>query len=198
MSRSRRTLAVLAALLVSGGLSACGKHLDEQARVIQIENEGLYLPLGELKYQVQGSRQLNPADLQDKNLLVGVPAAQKELKPDEVWFGVFMQVENESDEPLSPSGEVEIVDTQEDVFKPLFLEETNRFAYRSTEPIPAGELAPLPDTPGFNTANQGSMLLFKLTLDALDNRPLELKIESSTTEQTGIIEIGRASCRERV
>ncbi len=185
----RRPLAVLAALLVSGGLAACGKHLDEEAKVIQIENEGLYLPLGELKYQVQGSRQLNPGDIQDRALLAGIPAAQQGLKDDEVWFGVFLQVENESDHPLNPSGKIEIIDTQEDIFTPLALEDSNQFAYRSKDPIPGGELAPAPDTPGFNTANQGSMLLFKLTLDALDNRPLELKIESSTTEQTGIVDL---------
>ena len=189
MSRLRRPLAVLVALLVSGGLAACGKHLDEEARVVQIENEGFYLPLGELKYQVQGSRQLNPDDLQDRALLVGVPAADEDLKADEVWFGVFLQVENEASHPLNPSGEIEIIDTQEDIFKPLGLEDTNPVAYRSTDPIPAGELVPLPDTTAFNTANQGSLLLFKLTLDALDNRPLELKIESSTSEQTGIIDL---------
>jgi len=189
MSRLRRPLAVLVALLVSGGLAACGKHLDEEARVVQIENEGYYLPLGELKYQVQGSRQLNPDDLQDRALLVGVPAADEDLKADEVWFGVFLQVENEASHPLNPSGEIEIIDTQEDIFKPLGLEDTNPVAYRSTDPIPAGELAPLPDTTAFNTANQGSLLLFKLTLDALDNRPLELRIESSTSEQTGIIDL---------
>ncbi len=185
----RRTLAALAVLLASGGLAACGNHLDEDARVIQIENEGLYLPLGELKYQVQGSRQLNPDDIQDKALLVGVPAAQSKLEPNEVWFGVFVQVENESDRPLNPSGDIEIIDTQEDVFKPLGLEQTNPTAYRSTDPIPGGQLMPLPDTPGFQTANQGAMLLFKLTLQALDNRPLELKIESSTSAQTGIIDL---------
>ncbi len=189
MSRLRRPLAVLAALLVSGGLAACGKHLDEDAREIHLENEGYYLPLGELKYQVQGSRQLNPDDIQDKAMLVGIPAAEKDLKDDEVWFGVFMQVENEASHPLRPTGEIEIIDTQEDVFKPLALEDTNQFAYRSTEPIPGGELFPQEDTPGFNTANQGSLLLFKLPLIALDNRPLELKIESSTTEQTGIIDL---------
>lgn len=187
--RARRPLAALAVLLACGGLTACGNHLDEHAKVIQIENEGFYLPLGELKYQVQGSRQLNADDIQDRNLLVGVPAAQQALKPDEVWFGVFMQVENESSEPLNPSGDIEIVDTQEDVFKPLALEPTNLFAYRSKNAIPGGELAPLPDTPGFNTANQGSMLLFKLTVEALGNRPLELKIESSTSDQTGIIDL---------
>jgi hypothetical protein len=192
MSRLRRPvrpLAVLAALLVSGGLTACGQHLDEQARVVQIENEGLYLPLGKLKYQVQGSRQLNPDDIQDRALLVGIPAAQQGLGKNEVWFGVFLQVENESSRPLNPSGDIEIVDTQEDVFKPLSLQDTNPVAYRAGQAIPGGELTPQQDTPGFNTANQGAMLLFKLTLDALDNRPLELKIESSTTDQTGIIDL---------
>jgi len=185
----RRPLAVLAALLVSGGLAACGKHLDEDAKVILIENEGYYLPLGELKYQVQGSRQLNPDDIQDKAMLVGVPAAEQKLEEDEVWFGVFLQVENESSRPLKPAEEIEIIDTQDDVFKPLELEETNPFAYRAVDPIPGGELAPEPDTPGFNTANQGSLLLFKLPLVALDNRPLELEIKSSTTDQTGIIDL---------
>jgi hypothetical protein len=189
VSRSRRAISLLTVLLASGGLAACGNHHDEEAKIQRIENEGLYLSLGELKYQVQGSRQLNPADIQDKAFLAGVPAAQSELKPNEVWFGVFMQVENEDTEALNPSGDIEIVDTQEDVFKPLGLEKTNLFAYRSTEPIPGGQLTPLPDTPAFGTANQGSLLLFKLTIEALGNRPLELKIESSTNDQTGIIDL---------
>jgi hypothetical protein len=180
---------VLAVLLASGGLSACGNHHDEEAKLQKIEGEGFYLSLGELKYQVQGSRQLNPDDIQDKAMLVGVPTADQGLEDDEVWFGVFMQVENESEEPLRPASEIEIIDTQEDIFKPVALEDTNPFAYRAADPIPGGEVAPQPDTPGFNTANQGSLLLFKITLDALDNRPLELKMESSTTDQTGIIDL---------
>jgi len=189
MPRLRRPLAVLAVLLASGGLAACGVHHDEDAQLQKIEGEGFYLTLGELKYQVQGSRQLNQDDIQDRAMLVGVPAAQQKLEDDEVWFGVFMQVENEDEKPLRPASDIEIIDTQEDVFKPIGLESTNQFAYRSTEPIPAGEITPMPDTPGFNTANQGALLLFKLTLDALDNRPLELKMESSTNEQTGIIDL---------
>ena len=189
MSRSRRAIALLTVLLASGGLAACGNHHDKDATLQQIEGEGFYLSLGELKYQVQGSRQLNPDDIQDKPFLVGVPEEQLKLKPDEVWFGVFMQVENEADAARNPSGDIEIIDTQEDIFKPLGLQETNAFAYRSTEAIPGGAIVPLPDTPAFGTANQGSLLLFKLTIDALDNRPLELKIESSTNDQTGIIDL---------
>ena len=192
MSRLRRTirpLAVLAALLAGGGLAACGNHHDTEAAVQHIEGEGFYLSLGDLKYQVQGSRQLNPYDIQDKPMLAGIPPAQRGLEENEVWFGVFLQVENEASRPLRPSGEIEIIDTQEDVFEPIDLQESNVFAYEPSDVIPPGAISPLPDTPAFNTANQGSLVLFKLTLDALDNRPLELKIESSTNDQTGIIDL---------
>ena len=177
-------------LLAGGGLSACGVHHDEEARVQRIEGEGFYLSLGELKYQVQGSRQLNANDVQDRQYLIGVPAAEAKLEPDEVWFGVFMQVENESDEPLQPSGDIEIIDTQEEVFRPLALDPDSVFAYRSTLPIPPGQILPVRDSAGFDTPLQGALLLFKLKLTALDNRPLELKIEGNQLpRQTGIIDL---------
>jgi hypothetical protein len=177
-------------LLASGGLAACGNHPDQDARIKHIENEGFYLELGELKYQVQVSRQLNPNDVQDSALLRGIPAEDQKLAADEVWFGVFIQVENESAEPLEPSGEVEIVDTQERVFRPLELEESNLFAYRPEQPIPPGDILPIPDTPAYDTPVRGSMMLFKLPSTALDNRPLELKIEGDLLPpQTGIIDL---------
>lgn len=177
-------------LIAAFGLTACGKHRNEEARVQHLEIEGHYLSLGDLKYQVQGSRQLNPDDEQDRSYLVGVPPAELELKSNEVWFGVFMQVENESSEPLAPTGDIEIVDTQEEIFKPLPIDESNQFIYRSTDPIPPGEILPLPDTPAFDTPVRGSLLLFKLSIASLDNRPLELKIEGNQTpKQTGIIDL---------
>ena len=177
-------------LLAGGGLAACGNHPDEDARVQHIEGEGFYLSLGELKYQVQITRQLNPNDVQDRAMLRGVPADEQQLAPDEVWFGVFLQVENESDEPLEPSDDIEIIDTQERVFEPLELEESNVFAYRPEDPIPPGETLPLADTPAYDSPIRGSLLLFKLPGTALDNRPLELKIESTTSpQQTGIIDL---------
>lgn len=177
-------------LLASGGLAACGKHQNEEARVQRIENEGLYLSLGDLKYQVQNSRQLNPRDEQDRSYLLGLPPAQRELATDEVWFGVFLQVENESSRPLQPSGDIEIIDTQEEVFKPIGLAPDNVFAYRPLLPIPPGEIMPVKDTPGFDTPVRGALLLFKLKLSALDNRPLELKIEGNQLpQQTGIIDL---------
>jgi hypothetical protein len=186
----RRPLALLAALLLSGGLAACGKHPDESARVVRAENEGLYLDIGELKYQVQVSRQLNPDDVQDRSFLEGLPAPERQLKADEVWFGVFLRVQNETTKALLPSHDIKIVDTQEDEFRPLLLDDTNVFAYRSGEAIPAGDVLPIPDTPAYDSPVRGSLLLFKLTLTALGNRPLELEIEGSTGRpQTGIVDL---------
>jgi hypothetical protein len=188
--RLRRPLAVLAALLASATLAACGKHLDEDARVVRAETEGIYLPVGELKYQVQGSRQLNPHDVQDRALLAGIPAEERELGDDEVWFGVFMRVENETHEALPPARKIKIVDTQDDEFEPIHLDDTNPFAYHSTEPVPPESVLPAPDSPAYDTPVRGELILFKLTLEALANRPLELEIESRTLPpQTGIIDL---------
>lgn len=186
----RRPLLVLVALLASGALGACGNHPDEDARVVRAKNEGLYLDIGELKYQVQISRQLNPHDAQDRALLAGIPAAERQLKPDEVWFGVFLRVENETGQALLPSDDLKIVDTQEDEFRPIKLDDRNPFAYRSTQPVPANDIVPLSDTPAHDSPVQGSMLLFKLTLTALANRPIELEIQGrQSPPQTGIIDL---------
>jgi hypothetical protein len=189
VTRPRRLCAVLAALLVSGGLSACGKH-QSTGPVRIAETEGIYLDVSDLKYQVQVSRQFNPADVQDEAFLQGIPEDQRELKPDEVWFGVLLRVQNETDEDLQPSEDIQIEDTQEEIFKPLTLEDTNLFAYRPEDVIPAGETIPLLDSPGYDSPSRGALVLFKLTLTALNNRPLELKIEGrKAPQQTGIVDL---------
>ncbi|HEY0344795.1 MAG TPA: hypothetical protein VGC59_09115 [Solirubrobacteraceae bacterium] len=190
MPRLRRPLALLAALLASSGLAACGNHPDEQARVVHLANEGLYLRLGELTYQVQISRQLNPDDIEDRYYLKGVPAAQRQLKPNEVWFGVFMRVENATGTALAPSGDIKIVDTQEAQYRPLTLDATNDFAYRPSDAIPPNDVLPVPDSPAYDSPIRGSLLLFKLTLTTLGNRPLELEIQGNRgAPQTGVIDL---------
>lgn len=189
MTRSRRLCALLAALLVSGGLSACGKHQSE-GLVRIAETEGIYLDVSDLKYQVQVSRQINPDDAQDAPYLMGIPPAQQRLAPDQVWFGVFLRVQNETDVPLRPSGDIQIKDTQDEVFKPLILGPANVYAYRALQPIPPGETYPLLDTPGYDSPSRGALVLFKLTLTALNNRPLELRIVGrKPPRQIGIVDL---------
>jgi hypothetical protein len=180
---------LLVALLACGALSACGKHQSTGA-IRTAETEGIYLDVSDLKYQVQVSRQFNPSDVQDKAFLAGIPEAERELKPDEVWFGVLLRVQNETGEPLQPSDDIEIEDTQHEVFKPLTLGPENLFAYRPDDAIGAGETSPVLDSPGYDSPSRGALVLFKLTLTALNNRPLELKIEGrKVPRQTGIVDL---------
>lgn len=189
MPRPRRLATLLVAVLATAFLSAC-THPDKNAPVVRAETEGLYLDVGELKYQVQVSRALNPYDRQDKPYLVGVPQAERELASDEVWFAVFLRVQNETKTDQLPSGEIEIIDTQEQVFEPIAFEPTNVFAYRSNEVIPAEEVLPLPNTPAYEIPARGALLLFKLKNSTLDNRPLELEIKGrQLPQQTGLIDL---------
>ena len=189
MTRPRRLCALLAALLLAGVLSACGKH-QSTGPVRIAETEGIYLDVSDLKYQVQVSRQLEPNDVQDKAFLVGVPEGERELEPNEVWFAILIRVQNVTEEDLLPASDITITDTQEQEFEPLELEQTNTFAYRANETIPAGEVVPVIDSPGYDSPSRGALLLFKLTLTALNNRPLELKIEGrKAPQQTGIVDL---------
>jgi hypothetical protein len=189
VTRSRRVCAALAALLACGALSACGKH-ESEGPVRTAETEGIYLDVSDLKYQVQVSRQLNPRDVQDRAYLLGIPKAEQELKANEVWFGVFLRVQNETGEALQPSADIRITDTQEQVYKPLELGRENLYAYRANDPIPPRETLPLLDSPGYDTPTRGALLLFKLTLTGLNNRPLEMKIEGrKVPQQTGIVNL---------
>ena len=180
---------LIAALLVSGGLSACGKH-QSTGPVRIAETEGIYLDVSDLKYQVQMSRQLNPRDTQDKPLLLGIPEDELKLSAEEVWFAVALRVQNETDEPLMPSGEHRDRGHVGQEYEPIELEEENVYAYRADDPIPARETYPLLDSPAFDSPAQGAILLFKLTLTGLNNRPLELKIEGRKfPKQTGLVNL---------
>jgi hypothetical protein len=167
-----RPLTLLALAAASLALGACGNKTDE---LRHSETEGNYLHLGSLLYQVQISRQLNPADLEDRGYLVAVAAADRALKPNETWFAIFMRVQNISDTPRPAAREFEIVDTQGKVFRPIDLGPDNVFAYRPAT-LAANSVLPLPDSPAAENTIQGGLVLFKIPYANLENRPLELEI----------------------
>jgi hypothetical protein len=175
VSPSRLRAPVIAALclLLAGCLAACG---NQQPTRTQADTEGPYLDVGALKYQVQVSRQLNPADIEDQVYLRGVAPADSRLRPDETWFAVFVRAVNEGDraEPAAPS--FEILDTQGRRFSPVPIS-ANPFAYRPARVPPGGSLPAFGSTADLSPIG-GSLVLFKLTLTALANRPLELVIRS--------------------
>jgi hypothetical protein len=153
------------------------------------ETEGLYIDVGDLKYQVQISRIINPGDIEDRHYLAGVPSGTLEPTGKEAWFGVWLRVQNTgSGKALDTATDFKIVDTQENTFEPIELED-NVFAYAPERLVPEAILPNTESPPGQGPI-QGSLLLFKLTTDALQNRPLEFKITSPTNpEDVGIVDL---------
>jgi len=174
MNRRLLMVLALAAALVAGG---CG---NKEKTTTEASTEGVYLDVGDLKYQVQISRILNPSDVEDRNYLTQLPQGTLPPKADEAWFGVWMRVQNTNDtKSLPTASNFEIRDTQDNVFRP-YDQAGNVFAYLPVDKLGPQEVLPNPDAPAGFGPIQGSLILFKLTNTSLANRPLEFRIISPT------------------
>jgi hypothetical protein len=177
-SRLRKPTFIVLALFAVIALGACG---DSHTRVTTGTYAGEsganapYLDVGQLVYEVQLSRELSPYNTEDSNYLQGLPADERKLEAGEEWFGVFVQVYNNSSHPLTAASQMTISDTQGNVYTPVELETGNQFAYRAGSIPPQGRIPEL-DTIAAEGPIQGSLLLFKIHTVSLDNRPLKLKI----------------------
>lgn len=160
--------------MLVAALAGCGR----EKTTTFADNEGIYLDVGPLTYQIQISRQLNPRDSEDRAYFVGVDPAQAKTAADEVWFGVFMRVQNTSKHTQPATDDFEITDTLENVYTPVPIAKTNPFAYHGREVDPGQLLPSTGSMAGTGPVGQGALLLFKLKLSSYANRPLELRIKS--------------------
>lgn len=174
----RRLILPIAACAAVTGLSACGDDGPQKTA----ESEGTTVTIGKVEYQVQISRQLNPSDVEDKDYLVGIPPVQQGLKPDEVWFGIFLRVKNPSDnsKALRTAKDFVLEDTIDEKYFPI--PTSSLVAYKQTTLAPGDRFPHSNETANYGPT-QGKMLLFKLTNSTLDNRPLELKIQSTDGDE---------------
>jgi hypothetical protein len=177
-------LLVLAAALALGG---CANKLETRT---EGATEGLYIDVGQLKYQIQISRILNPSDVEDRNYLTNLPQGTLPPKGDEAWFGVWLRVENTNpDKTLPTASSFEIRDTQGNTFRP-YAQVGNPFAYQPISRLGPNAILPDPDTPAGFGPIQGSLILFKLTTTTLANRPLEFRIVSpSDPTNIGVVDL---------
>ncbi|HUB72837.1 MAG TPA: hypothetical protein VL979_02220 [Solirubrobacteraceae bacterium] len=177
-SRLRKVQLLLPALLAVLLVSGCGDSHTRVSTGTYAGEGGVdapYLNVGPLIYQVQLSRELNPADSEDAQYLKGLTAEQSKLEPGQEWFAVFMQVYNNGSRSHTASDQLTLSDTQENVYLPVVPDETNPFAYRGVS-VPADNQLPLPGTIADDDPAQGLVLLYKIQIVSLDNRPIELKI----------------------
>lgn len=177
---SMRTLpryALAAALsLVAAASLAVGCGNEEELDV----KEGEPVEVGELRFNVQLTRFLNPTDVEDRDYLV----ERQPAPPGREYLGVFVEIENEGDSAVRPPAGMEVLDTQDNVYRPL----PNRSLYglNLTAPIPPGGEVPAPDTTAASGPIQGSMILFLVSEDVTENRPLELEIPNPGGETARI------------
>ncbi|HEX2411354.1 MAG TPA: hypothetical protein VHJ39_09320 [Solirubrobacteraceae bacterium] len=180
-----RVLLVLA--LVSLVAVGCGRGEGVKTTA---ETEGLYLDINGLKYQVQLSRYMNPADVEDREYFIGLPETTPQPAADETWFGVWVRVENTSEDETRPSAtRWEIHDTQDNVYRPIPINpEDNPFVYEPVD-VPPKTVIPLPSNAAGQGPIQGSLLLFKIRTDSLQNRPLELRFSNGGSSQEGTYDL---------
>jgi hypothetical protein len=177
MPRLRPALALLAVALAVP-FSACGDGKDP---VTHAATEGVYVTTGDLKYQVQMSRKLNPYDVEDKDYFSGLEGAAAQVTQVDQWYGVFIRVENRTDDGDSDGRTIQsaatfsITDTTGASVKPTVLPSTNVFAYRSA-PVRPGDQLPPASSAAASAPIGGSLILFKVTQEMLDNRPTKLRI----------------------
>ncbi len=162
---SQPLLAAVAFCAAALAISACGYSSDSKEVV-----EGEPVELGELHYNVVFSRFLNPNDNEDSAYLTGQP----EAPPGSAYFGVFFEVQNESDSPQSLADELTIRDTGDQTFKALPSE--SLYALPLGGRIEADEQIPLLDSTPQQGSIEGSVALFLLPATASENRPLVLEV----------------------
>lgn len=177
-ARPRKTVAVAGALLAAVALSACGRADMRETTGTYAGEDGAaapYLNVGKLVYQVQISRSLNPWETEDSAFLKGLPDDGKQLEAGEEWFGVFLQVYNETKTSQPDASDVTISDTEGQTYSPIMPNSTNIFAYRPGMISQKGQV-PTPDSPASYDAAGGALLIYKIKLEALEDRPLRIKI----------------------
>ncbi len=172
------TLPLALLLLAALALSACGNSDTKVTTGTYAGESGQnapYLNVGPLVYEVQLSRELNPANVEDSAYLQGLTPLQRKLVPGQEWFAVFIQVYNHSSVAHLGANAIAISDTQNNFYAPIVPNQTNQFAYRGGF-IPPNSQIPAPSTIAANGGTQGALLLYKIRVVSLDNRPLTIHI----------------------
>jgi hypothetical protein len=182
---SRLKLLVLAACLLASLVAFTG---CENTRENKAGREGLPEEIGHIEYNVYITRELNLRDVEDKGYYRG-----PEAPPGYALYGVFLTACNPNSDVNAPhwlaSSRFVVEDTQGQHFTPLPLPADNIFAYKA-RPLKQNACIPKTGSLAASGPTNGSLLIFKLPLAALENRPLDLII-TSPPQENGARDVGR-------
>lgn len=175
----RRALVLLLLAVAAFGTAGCAGKKDAYTKA---DTEGLYLRADGMNYQIQLSRELNPAIIEDSDVLKGVTESVNGR--DQVWFGVWLRVDNPSKQAKPRAVNFVITDTQGKEFRPVTIDASQNILAYQPGLVPPGAVYPPSDTAQSTSGpREGGMLLFRLDTSAYQNRPLDLDILSSDTPE---------------
>jgi hypothetical protein len=172
MRLARNRFALLGCLLIGlAALTGC-----ENTREHNAGREGLPEEIGNLEYNVYITRELNLRDVEDIGYYKG-----PEAPPGYALYGVFLTACNPNNDVNAPhwlaASQFSIEDTTGKEFRPLPLPADNIWAYKA-RPLKQNACIPKRGTLAAAGPTGGALLVFKLPLGALENRPLNLIITS--------------------
>lgn len=166
-ARMKRVASVLTLLALVVPLSGCKRHHEIP------EPEGQAVKVNGLSYTVFITRELNLADPEDHDYFSG-----PEAPPGFNYYGVFIQVCNDYNHvphTSTPVSNFRIIDTAGQQYDPVPLPPSDIFAYRP-RPLGAKQCVPTPGSAAATGPIGGSLILFKIPIASIENRPLDLEI----------------------
>jgi hypothetical protein len=175
----RLALAALSLLALAAPLALAGCGQEERTEGF----EGEFVRVGgDVLYQVQLTRRLNPRQQPDDALLTGQPPPAKQ----DSYLAVFVRILNKSDKPYSPPRDMKIVDTLGNQYLPLDATRSG-FGLDFGRPIKPGGETPAPGSPAAEGPNKAAMVLFRVKQESeTDNLPLELEVPGGGEEPSRI------------
>jgi|SRR5215218_1725147 len=168
-TRVGAALVLVVAVAVGLPLAGCDTSPEDTLSA----EEGQAMKLGDLLYNVQISRFLNPDDDEDRAYLAGQPPPPK----NRFYLGVFMQVENQGEVAHEVPTDFTVADTAGTEFDPV--PSHSLFALELGGKVAANDQLPEPETTAASGPIQGAMVLFLIDRAAIQERPLTLDIPSS-------------------
>jgi len=171
-----RLMLVLGVGALAVTLGGCGRTTLTGVSQDELSAGGQpYFNVGNVTYQVEVSRQLNPYGSEDVQYLAGLPGAQ-DISANQLWFGVFLWAKNQTKTIQQTADTFEIVDSEGTVYHPTTLNPAvNPYAWTS-QALGQNQIEPLPGSAASNASTGGALILFKLDDSIYDNRPLTLEI----------------------
>jgi hypothetical protein len=167
MRPARKRVLALLLVLALIAVAGCGEEETTEAE------EGVPVELGDLEFNIQLTRFLNPTDPEDSEYLAGQEVPTPAGKS---YLAVFMTIENRSDDEvtLPTTRQMKVVDTTDATYEALL--SSTDFAVPLGSVIPGDGEVPEPGTAGASGPTQGGIVVFLVDAGIPENRPLDLEI----------------------